>query len=148
MAALVEDRERINALEHATADSSSIVALQRLVDRQTVELDDLLKRAADLQVITNVDWVTATDGALFATAEQLAQSIIDNASDWAAEYVPTFTGSGVIVVRLPTGANPSDYRITDGAFYTVLVSALIPPPNSLSGFDLYETGLHLSLIHI
>ena len=144
LAALVEDRERINALEHATADSSSITALQRLVDRQTVELDDLLKRSADLQVITDADWVTATDGALFATNRPVTQSLIDNASDWAVEYVPTFTGSGAIVVRLPSGANPSDYRVSDGAFYNVLLSAYIPPPDSLSGFDLYEGAYYLT----
>ena len=98
----------------------------------------------DLRYNATETWATAGDSAgLHATGASFGNTELQAVTDWAASYdIPsTITEStGSIVIRIPEGANPHDYRILleDGSYRNFDASLLVGF-GTLSGFDVYLT---------
>ena len=97
----------------------------------------------DLRYNATETWATAGDSAgLHATGATFGNTELQAVTDWAAAYtVPNITEStGSVVIRIPEGANPHDYRILleDGSYRNFDASLLVGF-GTLSGFDVYLT---------
>ena len=125
------------------ATSQQVESLLAIIDRHSLQIDDLIQRASDLIGERVEEWATATDGEVgVVVSDSLNQNDINGINDWAAVYTTTFSSiDSDIVVRIPENANPSDYRVTIGANYTALVSAFSAIPQTLSGYDLYAAAV-------
>jgi len=118
--------------------------------RQIIEnaVNDAVIRALqnvtrDLRYNATETWATAGDSAgLHATGATFGNTELQAVTDWAAAYtVPNITEStGSVVIRIPEGANPHDYRILleDGSYRNFDASLLVGF-GTLSGFDVYLT---------
>ena len=95
----------------------------------------------DLRYNATETWATAGDSAgLHATGASFGNTELQAVTDWAASYtIPNISEStGSIVIRIPEGTNPHDYRIlyADGS-YMNFDAALLVGFGTLSGFDVY-----------
>ena len=117
--------------------------------RQIIEnaVNDAVIRALqnvtrDLRYNATETWATAGDSAgLHATGASFGNTELQAVTDWAASYtIPSAIteSTGSIVIRLPEGANPHDYRILleDGSYRNFDASLLVGF-GTLSGFDVY-----------
>ena len=111
--------------------------------QQDTQIAGLTKRAADLEVVSEETWATATgmEGVAVKIGDFTQQEI--NAASWAATVNSGRADIYNIYVRLPEGANPSDYRVSaGGAFFPV--SALSESRSlTLSGYDLYAFSIRV-----
>ena len=117
--------------------------------RQIIEnaVNDAVIRALqnvtrDLRYNASETWTTAGDNAgLHATGAGFGNTELQAVTDWAASYdIPSAITqqTGTVVIRLPEGANPHDYRILleDGSIANIDASLLVSF-GTLSGFDVY-----------
>ena len=110
-------------------------------DRVVRALQNLTR---DLRYNASETWATAGDRAgLHATGASFGNTELQAVTDWAASYdIPSAIteSTGSIVIRIPEGTNPHDYRILleDGSYRNFDASLLVGF-GTLSGFDVYLT---------
>ena len=104
------------------------------------EVETLLRqKTVDLIYEGDETWVTATgDDAISVLDSGVSLQIVNAISDWAAFYtIPSTTAQGGdIIVRIPEGANPNDYRIVAGT--AIQNVGDFPQPRYLSSDTTYD----------